>query len=174
MAKADPEEQKLAKLLWEGTVGLDISTPDEGLTNEIYSYTSRELRSLGDVTIVDVNNALWTVTINAMESRYTDGTASRHVVMAVAVTQPATWHTLFKDKLDSRYYEVLRGLCSEVVDLEEMWVSACAREHLKSTCRNLVASFDGRILKPERERVRMLLERLKSDREKKPEDEQKE
>lgn len=52
-------------------VKLEVSCNDE-IKNEIYSYLSRELRSLGDVVLVD-SNEYYTIQIVGMTTKTKDG-----------------------------------------------------------------------------------------------------
>jgi hypothetical protein len=177
LAVGNSEKAEPAK--YSTTVKLDISADDK-IKNQVYSYLSRELRSLGDVKVVD-DNLGWTIKVLAQELSNQAGHKTGIVMSSVYLKAP--W-------ADNRFAlaanTFLRGMAEKgedyVPDNEEVWawpsVDRCLRSHLffcgqvlqvggpedlQALCKNSVATFDAKFLIAERV-LYQEFERLRKER----------
>lgn len=187
LAVGNSEKAEPAK--YSTTVKLDISADDE-IKNQVYSYLSRELRSLGDVKIVD-DNLGWIIKVLAKELSNQAGHKTGVVMSSVYLKLPYADKTFGWALLDFNVKMAKKGY---VATGEEDWgdwqhVDTCLRSHrffyghtlqagphenLHSMCKHLVADFDAGFLKVEREFheefERWRKERSAEEEDKKPKD----
>jgi len=159
-------------------VKLDIKA-DEEITNEIHSYISRELRSLGDVEVVKKNPKyiIQIVAVALVEETNT----GRHIGVALSTVtlQPLSSNRFvqflldeqIKGKVDDHSYKSLKNLVNSANYCYDHSLRSGNREDLQIICKKVVATFDVEILNADRELHRketdMFYEALKELREKK-------
>lgn len=139
---------------WTRTVSVEVSAEPAKLQDEIISYVGRELRSLGDIRVVD-GAADYRVCVNAMElangAGHVDG-----VVMAVVVQMPFPWDTItlmmpglrLKEE-DRKFFEAFEGML-------DFWLVTGNRDHVPDLCRRMVTHIDIKVFEPLRKDYRAL------------------
>lgn len=125
----------------------DDNDSEKRLNNLISSYTKRELRSLGDVEIVDpltlqVRTLQYAITIMAMEVKI-DGSKTGLVAIA---------HRLSERVPPSRFNDRWREYYTKfpAFKLSQVSVSTIGRARIDEVCKEIVADFDTELLEPER------------------------
>jgi hypothetical protein len=143
-------------------VKLDVVAPDK-IKDEVRSYLSRELRSLGDVTIIE-DKPSWSISIIIVP---TDTVSGQHLGYAYAtlVTQPL--HTDYLDKYakcDADSKEMLRGALETGEIIYRFNVQTSATDELQEISKKLIAEFDSRFLDEERKSWQKTIDRLKGQK----------
>jgi hypothetical protein len=165
---AGSEKQEIPP--FSASVKLEITGNE--LQNDIYSYISRELRSLGDVKIVN-DQEEWTIQIVALqEHAKTDrivGIAISSVVLKHIWSEPALMSLLSqaKEKLSESGYNLLAYSLLAGCTVSNHKLLSGSPEDLQSLCKNIVVDFDADCLKPARELHQRVIESLKETREQK-------
>ena len=115
-------------------VELDVQSANPSLNSTMESHLSRELRSLGDVRVVN-SNAFYTIHILAMESKTVSGYASGYSVAFVTTwNTPCTLHA----NNSSRTCRLF----------DDFHTFETGPNGLKSMCEEIIAAFDATSLKP--------------------------
>lgn len=121
-------------------VGLSI-TANERLKNEITSYISRELRSLGDVSVSEISGDYF-ISIIAIELSKNE--ISFGYVISFTVTEPLDNNkiaSLIKDENDKA--RVLMELKSHNYEFQlKKSITSLPKEELASECKSFIAQFD--------------------------------
>lgn len=141
---------------YETTVKIIVSAPDE-LKEEIISYTSRELRGLGDVDVV-YDNAEWEMRIIAFEDSYTiSGILYTWVTTSIVITQPydnefliSLFEEVSNEEVDSNILLGVDMITSNLTRLSLHYIVGEQRHNLRRLCENIVNRFDISILEDER------------------------
>jgi len=171
ISTADSEKVKALKSLKHSTtVGLDISAHDE-IKNQVYSYISRELRSLGDVKLVE-NDPNWTIQVVAMQIenklKAKTGVAvsvviikRRYVVktlllMVENVFQISPQELMEKKSVDLE--KAFKNLTDGLKDIRGHSLRVGSTEDMQSICQQIVADFDAEHLKQDREEFKRMLD----------------
>jgi len=147
------------------TVTLEISSEEDEIKNQVYSYISRELRSLGDVQLLEdnsvwfmKNNSEWVIQIVAGLQENKAGRIIGVVISSVILKptlRDRTFHLFivskalkgeYDEKLWQELFEQLRTSCI-VYDHE---IRSGSPEDLQSICKGIVAKFDSKCLKESR------------------------
>ncbi len=150
-------------------VRLSIAANEE-IKNEVYSYLSRELRSLGDVKLVE-DEPDWNIQVVAMQIknklRYETGVAFSVVIEKrgnvtgklllivphVFQISSEEWEKLKETKhytytgLETAFTKLTYGL----TDIRAHWLRIGGTEDVQRLCQGIVADFDAEHLKTERE-----------------------
>ena len=103
-------------------VAVNVTCRDENTGTLIQSYIKRELRSLGDVTIVDFDNAKYVLTVVALADTYKSGRKTGGISLATAFLKRSV------DDADLYYYPLIQVLSSNV-------------EEVDLSCKDIVARF---------------------------------
>lgn len=148
MVNADTEKQKFPK--FSTTVRLSI-TADEPLQNQIYSYISRELRSLGDVEIVN-QDAEWVINVVAMTVHSKSGTELGVAFSTVVLGSSQTLKVLVDiSELSKKEREAFYTMIPLYCTFNGHSLETGDKEDIKTLCHVIVVDFDFDHLKPSRE-----------------------
>ena len=173
--------KKSEPLKYSTTVTLEISANENEIKNQIYSYISRELRSLGDVQILEDNsvwavkgNTEWVIQIAAMQQKNKAGRIIG-VLMSSVILKPILRDRTFKlfvvskalkgkydEKLWQELFEQLRTSCK----FYGHEIRSGNPEELQSNCKGIVAKFDSECLKESRKANQQLWKQINKLREK--------
>jgi len=161
--KADFEKQKISKYStripkYTTTVKLEIEAVED-LKDPIYSYISKELRSFGDVTIVDYN-AEWTVAMKATEILLKDGTKTGHIAISTIGTQPVPFYKVFQYIIEESAYQYLKRCCKRYNNLVYHQLNISNKGNLQNTCKKIVVDFDVDVLEPARKKRQEMVDYL--------------
>jgi len=169
-------KKKIEEMLkFSAMVELAISAEDD-LKDRVYSYISRELRSLGDVQVVK-GDSDWVISIVAARVTRQSGLDAGFVLSAVGVNRfhlptRSTLNTVFKvnnSELSEHAYASLRSLTDGLGECRYHQILIGPTGDLMSLCQNIVTDFDAGVLKEERERsqsrIKDILDALKSSKE---------
>ncbi len=142
--QTEPEKFKVAVLVSKSN---DDTQSQKSLNNLIKSYIKRELRSLGDVEIVDrdLDRATfqYVMAISMVEATYKDGSKTGLVAMSVLLLEripPNRFNDLWRERY-TKFPAFLYPL-SGVITVG--WTE------LDEECKSIVADFDTTFLEPER------------------------
>lgn len=160
-ANEEQGREKLAnRLNYSTTVELRIGGNEE-IKNAVYSYVSRELRSLRDVRVVK-DNGDWVIDLVALQDENTLG-QQIGVTLSVVVLERFRLRLynslLVKGKLNEKAklsekaneYKLLEIITSNLYRIIAHRVQIGGPNDLQYLCQETVANFDARHLKPERE-----------------------
>lgn len=180
------EKAKIPKYLtqeYTTTVRLEISASEE-IENQIYSYFSRELRSLGDVELVE-DNPEWIIHIVALQAKDRTGYIEG-VIFSIVIEKVYEIHVedllsavkiIFKISDDDwkelkekrQSLEELFTLIStdnnvrdNIRDLVSHSLQIGSSHNTQNICQEIVADFDAELLKKERDTWRRVSELLSS------------
>ncbi len=136
------------------TVKLDISGDDE-IKNQVYSYISRELLSLGDVELVEdtpgwLDDPQWIIKIVACPVDLTDGGKSGLVLSTVILR---TIDFRKHKSLEKRWnvnLKVLENYFPFAVHFKKNTIHCGSLDGLERWGQDIVADFDTTYLKPKR------------------------
>lgn len=128
-------------------------------TSTIASYLKRELRSLGDVEIVE-NNSEWLIRIRAEELLYENGVKAGAIAVSTVIVRPFD-NRSFSRFLQPKYKDVGSYFTSGLVSFYGQKLMLGPTSNLQEVCRNIIADFDSGILDGERKNFRTLQESLK-------------
>ena len=164
-------EKSIAKEKFIARVRLFVeSSPyDQTLRGKVTSCISRELRSIGDVEIVD-KEADWIL----MVVRYPIRAGKKHLGDGLAVTvlkefdKSAMENYMRQLSGEEEYKEGIRDITSNLTKFRDLIVLAGSKESLKSRCEKLVAVFDSKYLEHDRNTLRKLQGIFKELAEEKP------
>ena len=131
-------------------VSARVSGKNLSLTTEVESYLKRELRSLGDVEIVDFG--IYELYVMIMESKYkSSGTKTGEISYSYVGVKRFNPFNL-KAKLPREHFDTVFDATSNLYylpDLHGMGIDA-NRDELKQLCQSIVAKFDTLLLEPDR------------------------
>jgi len=156
-------EQTITEKKFNAKVYLNISADDE-LKNQIYSYLSRELRSLGDVTLVVEDEPDWIIHIIAMKSTNTSG-IDMGVVFSTVIESRYKITDVIKLIIDNKvekegwketrpdvdWKKAIDIIIPTVTYIADHMLRVCGPESIKISCQEIVADFDSGYLKNKRE-----------------------
>lgn len=171
ISTADSEKVKALKALKHSTtVGLDISAHDE-IKNQVYSYISRELRSLGDVKLVE-NDPNWTIQVVAMQIENKLKVKTGVAVSVVIIKRRYVVKTLLyfcenfleispQELMEKKGIDLEKSftiLTDSLKDIRGHSLRVGSTEDMQSICQGIVADFDAEHLKEDREVFKKMLE----------------
>lgn len=108
-------------------VCVTVSCENQRVETLIRSYMNRELRSLGDVTLVTFKDARFLITLVALESHYKSGRKTGGVALACAYIVRSANDPVFY------YYPDISVISNDVKEVD-------------TTCKGIVATFDTEYL----------------------------
>jgi hypothetical protein len=129
-------------------VSLYVSAKNDSFKGKIESYISRELRSLGDVTVTD-DKPDWVLYILALET-YIKGEQKAGVILSTTVLKPFN-NKLLLNMVNEKFKEVVSKSTSGILEHRDNWLQIGSPSNLRSICNEIVADFDSQWIKPERE-----------------------
>ncbi len=158
---ADSEKVEFPK--YSTTVELNI-TADKEITNEVYSYISRELRSIGDVKLVE-DNPDWVINVVAMQTKniagHSTGVAFSVVVVAELHSVPIlleivkwTFGISPKELRETQYMGLENSFTAVTAGqsaIQAHYLRVGSTENVQRICQGIVADFDAEQLKNARE-----------------------
>jgi len=144
------EEEK-----YSTTVQVVVSCDDKDLKTKIESYVKRELRSLGDVTIVE-EDAEWIISITALY-RTTIMDTKVGFAMSTVFVKPfgkCNWYETIHNSLESNENTLAIAMLESYATQEAGLyrgniLNVGTLERVKSSCEGLVVDFDTGHLEPE-------------------------
>jgi len=176
IATSDSEKVEIPK--YSTKVRLGISAREE-IKNEVYSYLSRELRSLGDVKLIENDpNWTWSIQVVAMqvknragydiavafsvviEKRYNVVELLLLAVQHVFQISSEEWDELKKTKRMIDLEKAFTMLSGSQSDIRGHWLRVGDTEDVQRLCKMIVADFDAEHLKKDRETWQELWEDL--------------
>ena len=179
------EKAKISKYLtqeYTTTVRLEISASEE-IENQIYSYFSRELRSLGDVELVE-DNPEWIIHIVALHAKDRTGYIGG-VIFSVVIEKVYEIHVEDLLLMVKGTFQISdddwKKLKEKRQSLEELFTVIITDNHIRDNirdlvhhslrtsshdiqniCQEIVTDFDAELLKKERDTWRRVSELLSS------------
>ena len=144
---------------FSGRVALRIAG-EENIKNQIESFISRELRSLGDV-VITTDDPRWLFFISAINIPAQDGS-----VYGIAVSSMVFKffdNTFILDLVSSDLAEfvalITSGLYEKIVDFNMHLIPS---DNIDEICKEIVTNFDINVLKPARDVHDIAVEQLKN------------
>lgn len=151
-----PEQEKFwLRPQWK--VKVTVSA-DESIKNSVSSYLNRELRSLGDVDIVD-NNPEWQLSILGGELE-TAGGRKTGVVLSTVILTPFNSKILLSQQLKPEYKDKALQMTSQLFWYPEHWLRIGPADSLQTLCKEIIAAFDTKYLEEQRRSRRSFKELL--------------
>lgn len=130
-----------------------VISADEQIKGQIESYVSRELRSLGDVVLVD-RDELYTIAIIAFEVSNNNNAHQLGYAFSVLITSsfPTDMLTtvLSSHKVNREVVKNWDELVSDYKLVEDYHLITCDLNNLRKTCERIIADFDTKQLQPSR------------------------
>ena len=142
--QTEPEKFKVVAYVSESN---DDTQSEKSLKNLMRSYIKRELRSLGDVEIVDLDldraTFQYAISITMLEDTHKDGSKTGTVALSY-------WYT--NRILPKRFNNLWREHYTKIPAFENpiSGVITVGKYRLDETCKSIVADFDTKFLEPER------------------------
>lgn len=141
-------------------VKVDVSANDN-INGEIVSYLSRELRSLGDVIVVD-EKPDWTISIVALELTNKGGNNTGVALSILILSKPHSpliemgINDLYRLKKINKFemdslQQMINIDFGLVTEYEGHWLRTGSPDNLRDICNGIVADFDSKYLEPTRE-----------------------
>ncbi|MHC4068757.1 MAG: hypothetical protein ACYSR8_04155 [Planctomycetota bacterium] len=145
-------ENEIKPFKFRTTVKLKVSCGNKALKNQIYSYISQELRSLGDVTVVDDDESEWVYQIIAVEQEYFVGDRKKtgNVMMSLVTLRRSNLYVNLEERLNKEDYENLKKRCSSLFFVSKHDLRSTPKTALQGICKEVVAQFDVEDLEIER------------------------
>ena len=117
---------------------------EESIKNSVSSFLIRELRSLGDVEIVD-NNHGWELQVVAIETVNAVGNKTGFVLSTLIIVpfHNKEMRELFKPEDQDFGIEITSGLIKYP---KQHWISLGGLKDLQDRCKRIIADFDSKCL----------------------------
>lgn len=141
-------------------VRIDV-TADNDIKNSVSSYLNRELRSLGDVDIVD-NDYHWALSILAVQLTTIGGYKSGVAISTVILT-PFT-NAVFVGLFKPEYRDGGLALTSNLFQYPDQWLNVGQTDALQNLCKEVIAQFDTKYLEEQRKSYRSFKEFLEKQK----------
>lgn len=139
-------------------------TADGELRENVESYLKRELRTLGDVQIVETNFEFRIFVIAITNDL---GGRDSGFALGVTVARPmsllkeeARWLT--HEKLGSEDLKSLEKLFDAELIYDGGSIHVCGRNALRKSCESIITSFDAKTLEPQRESFQSMVTTMKA------------
>jgi hypothetical protein len=127
---------------FHASVSLAVSAPDS-IKREVTSFLSRELRELGDVTLVESGgNAELQVVVMELTS---DGENLGFAFSVVSFLHLPPW-LVEKLSVSGPSGELDKGFVADLVTVPDHWLKVGGSGDLKVLCQKVVATFDTEVL----------------------------
>ena len=164
------DSEKIKDLEYSTTVKLDISATDE-VKNQVYSYISRELRSLSDVKVVE-NDPNWTIQIVGGQVKNKLGEnmgvalsvvilKRTYVVEGLLALSENVLQINLQELMEKKSFDLKKAfinLTSGLSDIRGHLLRVGSTEDMQNICKSIVADFDAEHLKVEREMFQKMLD----------------
>ena len=145
--------QQTVKAEFHTTVKLKVSA-DKSIEHLITSYIKRELRSLGDVRIVEkYEDAMWQLELLGIEAEIRGGYQTG-VVLTVLILRPFHNQPLLR-VLPEEYRHRCNIATSGLHYFCNQWLRTGSSEDLRRICEKIVADFDSKYLEESRKMYRI-------------------
>lgn len=127
-------------------VYVDVSG-DPNIKSLITSYITRELRSIGDIVVVD-SKPDYKLIIVAIEDHTTSG---KKFGFSLAITILEYYREdIFRFMLKEKYKDSFRSIMADLCEFKNLLVMCDSDKNLRSTCSKIVANLDNEYLEPSR------------------------
>ena len=138
-------------------VDVEVSCDNSVLASEIESYLNRELRSLGDVEIVDNRFNEYYLSLLVIENSYESGQKTGEVTIAILGLLSIDRKKIFA--LQKNYDIPAEVFADATFDAVFGYRNDChfrlmtrSLQNIKLTCEQIVAGFDTEMIEPERQK----------------------
>ena len=138
---------------------------DENIEGKIKSYINRELRSLGDVELVD-DDSEFELEIVAIEQMTESGNKVGIVLSTVISTKYDNWYLLTLVPASKK--EELDKQTANLYFFPDHWVKTGPTRSLRKLCNEIVADFDTKHLENIRKLERQYLDIIEKNKKSKP------
>lgn len=129
---------------WSTTVQLNLSAPSEELRSQIQSYIERELRTLGDVSVISAG-AHFTLQAIVLNVKRPASSSVMGYTIAVVVTEPLASGA--RDALKAKKTDqVVENYLETINDLLHFRLYTTGTSSLRETCSEIVTDFDSGVL----------------------------
>jgi len=116
---------------------------EESIKSSVSSYLNRELRSLGDVEIVD-DNYEWAINITALENKIVGGKKSGFTIAAIFIQ--SFNNQLLRELVEPKHQDFVIKMTSGLSYYPDGWVVIGGPESLQELCKKIIADFDTECL----------------------------
>ena len=133
-------------------VQVSVSAKNEIVKSKIVSFISRELRSLGDVSVTD-HEPQYILLIVALEAEFVSGTTTGDIALSTVLTKPlkeSAQGKLLKKFLEYKGSEWIFVFLEDQSLFLEHWVQTGGAKDLRSLCETLVTQIDLKYLEADR------------------------
>jgi hypothetical protein len=135
-----------------------VVNADDNIKGKIESYISRELRSLGDIVVV-YDRREWILYISALKIKSQSGNKAGIVISSIVLKQFNNKFIL--DAVRDDVKEFVSKSTSDLIEYHNDWLTLGNTDDLKRMCNSIVARFDTKHIKPERENWQHAKDHLK-------------
>lgn len=151
---------------YSATVQLVVKSDDDALRSQVTSFLSRELRSLGDITIVDEKPFFL---INVLVYKTHDmGGATIGFAMATHISRPLNASVLtdcahfpaacLAGRVDDLRLQVLKVFIGDAAVTRDFDLTIGPLDQVQQTCQAIVADFDTKIVDEFRKLLSQMIE----------------
>lgn len=146
---------------WSAKVKLDVSAEPKSFHDEIESYLARELRSLGDVSVVDEKEE-YRIEVVAIQEQFRSG-RSASVAISVVVNRPWNWSMFegFLSGVSEQNKKFLEGFQDLALQLYHHLYSG-NMDDVPDICRKIVVELDARSFEPGRKDYRQWTDQMRA------------
>jgi hypothetical protein len=155
----------MAQDRWSARVQVEVSAPTNDLRDQLVSYITRNLRSLGDVEVVDTNPT-FKISIVSLSNTLMSGQSGGYTISTV-ILKPldATQVDLMLKSMDTP--EVIVNMVSimttDEVEFKDHLLNTGSVYQLPAMCQDLVTSLDSRVFENERKQYRGFQDYIKTN-----------
>lgn len=128
---------------------IDVGCDDVALKSRITSFISREMRSLGDIEITDVNPS-YKISVVAISVTLKSGYTAGHAVSTVISRPLGNWSWALSKELTPENRESISSIISDHESLEKHGLFVGSEDGLRSSLEEMIAEFDAQELEPMR------------------------
>lgn len=136
-------------------IEVSVSAKSNDVRDRVSSYLDRELRSLGDVALVD-DHPSYEIEVVALKIKNRNGFSAGYALSTVVV-QPF-YSTFLLALVKSPAKGFVRRATSNLYYQPLQWLNTDSTGHLERICKDIIATFDAQVLEPQRKFMRSLEE----------------
>jgi len=121
---------------------------EDNIKDEVESYISQELISLGDIIVTD-KEPDWIIEIIAIEVKTKSGPKSG-VDLSIVLLKPFN-NQIIVNLVSKESKEWVSSQTSDLYRISRHWIEIGAPEDLRSICNDIVADFNSHYIQPARD-----------------------
>jgi hypothetical protein len=126
---------------------------EESVNSSVSSYLNRELRSLGDVELVDKDHE-WEISVLILATRSVGGQNMGFVLSTVII--PTFSNQWLREYLIPKYQDLVLNITSGLSYYPKQWINIGGTKDIQEICKRIIANFDTTCLEENRKVFRQI------------------